>query len=228
MLLGHYRVWSFFEYGLFRAFGVAQREALSDPIGNALCFQGFDHMRHAQAVVHYLLALEGELEDFRDEGAKERWVSEPAYQPLRQIAEEFIAFEDWGELWVAANFAVLPAVAELSTGALLRAHAPTHGDVGTPVIALTTERDRRRNATAAGALVKMVLAEDNPAAAANRELISEWLQRWQPKALAAAEALAPAWAAIPKPLQSFDEALAQVGASHRALLEEHGLGELAL
>ncbi len=113
VLRDHYRVWSFFEYGLFRAFGVAQREALSDPIGNALTFQGFDHMRHAQAVVLYLLDLEGAIEGFRDQGAKKRWLEEPAYQPLRQIAEELISFEDWAELCIVTNFVVLPLVAEV-------------------------------------------------------------------------------------------------------------------
>ncbi len=227
VLLGHYRVWSFFEYGLFRAFGVAQREALSDPIGNALTFQGFDHMRHAQAVVLYLLELEGEIEGFRDEGAKERWLGEPHYQPLREIAEELISFEDWGELCIATNFAVLPLVAELGVGALLRQHAPIHGDLATPVIALTTERDRRRNVEVAGALAAMVLDKELAEAEANRAVIAEWLATWQPRALAAAEALRPAWEAIPRPLSSFDEALAGVRASQRELLGAHGLGELA-
>ena len=227
VLRDHYRVWSFFEYGLFRAFAVAQREALADPIGNALTFQGFDHMRHAQAVVLFLLELEGQVEGFRDEGAKQRWLEEPAYQPLRRITEELIGFEDWAELCIVTNFVVLPLVAELGVSALLRGHAPAHGDLATPVIVLTTERDRRRNQDVAGALAAMCLDPSNPDAAANRAVIAEWFAKWQPQVRAAAEALAPAWAAIPKPAQSFDEAVEAALRGQRALLEAHGLAEIA-
>ncbi len=225
VLRDHYRVWSFFEYGLFRAFAVAQREALSDPIGNALTFQGFDHMRHAQAVVLYLLDLEGAIEGFRDQGAKKRWLEEPAYQPLRQITEELISFEDWAELCIVTNFVVLPLVAELGVSSLLRQHASAHGDLATPVIVLTTERDRRRNLDVAGALAKMCLGTDNPDADANRAVIAEWFAKWQPQARAAAEALAPAWAAIPKPAKAFEKAVESALKSQRVLLEAHGLAE---
>ncbi len=227
VLRDHYRVWSFFEYGLFRAFGVAQREALADPIGNALTFQGFDHMRHAQAVVLYLLELEGEIKGFKDEGAKQRWLEAPAYQPLRKIAEELIGFEDWGELCIATNFVVLPLLAEVGVSALLRRHAPTHGDLATPVIILTTERDRRRNIEVAGALAKMCLDTDNPDAEANRGVFAEWFAKWQPEVRAATEALAPAWAAIPQPALTFEEAVESALQAQRALLESHGLGEIA-
>lgn len=227
VLLGHYRVWSFFEYGLFRAFAVAQREALSDPIGNALTFQGFDHMRHAQAVVLFLLELEGEIEGFEDAGAKQRWLEEPAYQPLRRLAEELMSFEDWAELCIVTNFVVLPLVAEVGVSALMREHAPLHGDLATPVIVLTTERDRRRNIEVAGALAKMCLDAENPDAEANRAVMADWLAKWQPRALAATEALAPAWAAIPKPARSFEEAVEAASRSQRELLEAHSLDEIA-
>lgn len=227
VLRDHYRVWSFFEYGLFRAFGVAQREALSDPIGNALTFQGFDHMRHAQAVVLYLLELEGAIAGFRDEGAKERWLEEAAYQPLRRIAEELIAFDDWAELCIVTNFVVLPLVAQVGVSALLRQHAPLYGDLATPVIVLTTERDRRRNVEVAGALAAMALEPENPDAEANRAVIAGWFAKWQPQTLAAAEALAPVWDALPKTVSTFDEAIAEATRLQRGLLETHGLSEVA-
>jgi methane monooxygenase component A beta chain/propane monooxygenase small subunit len=225
VLRDHYRVWSFFEYGLFRAFGVAQREALSDPIGNALTFQGFDHMRHAQAVVLYLLDLEGAIEGFRDEGAKARWLEEPVYQPLRRIAEELISFDDWAELCIVTNFVVLPLVAQVGVSALLRQHAPLYGDLATPVIVLTTERDRRRNIDVAGALAAMALDAANPDADANRAVMADWFAKWQPRALAAAEALAPVWRALPKSVTTFDEAIAEAMRLQRGLLDTHALSE---
>jgi len=223
-LLGeHYRVWSFFEYGLFRSFAVAQREALADTIGNALCFQGFDHMRHAQAIVLYLLDLEDEIAEFAETPAKERWLEDDRYQPLRQLTEQLIVLEDWGELCVATNFAVLPWIAELGVSALVRANAASHGDLATPVIVLTTERDRRRNQGVAGELVRMALEAANPDADANRERIREWLARWTERARSAAAGLAPVWNEIPRPANDFAGASAAAEAGQRALLEKYGL-----
>ena len=88
-----------------------------------------------------------------------------------------------------------------------------------------SKRDRRRNQSAAGAFAKMVLSDKNPHAAANRETVAGWFASWQPKALAAAEAMASAWALIPKPTQSFEQALDQAKDAQRALLAEHGLVE---
>jgi methane monooxygenase component A beta chain/propane monooxygenase small subunit len=225
ILRDHHRVWSFFEYGLFRAFAVASREALSDPIGQALSFQGFDHMRHAQAVVLFLLDLEGDIDGFLDRGAKERWLGEPAYQPLRALAERAMAFDDWAELCVVTNFVLLPLIAEVGVGSLLRENAPAHGDLATPVIVLTTERDRRRNRAVASELARMALEEKNPGATANRAVIRGWFESWQGPALEAAQALAPIWNDIPHPVRSFDAALENARSTQRALVEEHGLAE---
>jgi hypothetical protein len=79
----HYRVWSFFEYGLFRAFSRAQREALSDTLGNALCFEAVDRIRHAQSTVLYLMEFEAQVDGFKDHASKDHWLGDPIYQPLR-------------------------------------------------------------------------------------------------------------------------------------------------
>jgi Methane/Phenol/Alkene Hydroxylase len=119
---GHYRVWSFFEYGLFRCFAQAQRETLSDTLGNVYCFAGVDRMRHAQAIVIYLMDLEDQIEGFRDVGAKERWLSDPIYQPMRRLTEELMAIEDWAELPVAVHLSVDPILSEVGASEIVRRH----------------------------------------------------------------------------------------------------------
>lgn len=223
ILRDHYRVWSFFEYGLFRTFAVANREALSDPIGQAMAFQGFDHMRHAQAVVLFLLDLEGEIEGFADEGAKERWLGAAAYQPARDLVERAMAFDDWAEVFVVTNFVLLPLLAEVGVSSLLGENAPVHRDLATPMIELTTQRDRRRNQAVAGELVRMALAEDNPGAAANQDVIRGWFDDWQAPALKATEALSAVWGQIPRPVCTFEEAFQKARERQAALLEQHGL-----
>ena len=214
----HYRVWSFFEYGLFRCFAQAQREALSDTLGNVYCFAGVDRMRHAQAIVIYLMDLEDQIPGFRDVGGKERWLSEPAYQPLRRLTEEIMAVDDWGELAVAAHLVIDPIVSEIGASEIVRRHGAFHGDSITPLVVSTTERDRRRNLEWTLELVRMVTAPEVSTAAANLELIKRWMARWTPPAVAAAEALAPVHARIPKPLGPFADALSRARAAQAALV----------
>ena len=217
ILGAHYRVWSFFEYGLFRCFAQAQREALSDTLGNVFCFAAVDRMRHAQAIVIYLMDLEGQIDGFRDVGGKERWLSDPIYQPLRRLAEELMAIDDWAELAVATHYAVDPLIAEIGVSEIVRRHGPFHGDAVTPLIISTTERDRRRNAEWTQELVRMVIARNVPDSAANLEVIRGWVNIWTARALEAMEALAAVYARIPKACGTFAEAVSRAREAQAAL-----------
>ena len=196
-IAGHYRVWSFFENGLFRAFAPAQREALSDCLGNALSFQAFDQMRHAQAIVSHLVAIELAVPGVSDAGAKQRWLNDAPYQPLRKLCEQIIVTSDWCEVAVATNLVVLPLVAEVAVSGLVRRQAPLHQDSVSPYIVSTAERDRRRNVGWTQELVRMVTDARQPAAAANAATLSAWISKWQPRALEAIAGLAPIAAAVP-------------------------------
>jgi hypothetical protein len=218
LVFGHYRTWAFHEYGLFRCFAQAQRETLSDTLGNVFCFAGVDRMRHAQAIVLYVMDLESQLEGMRDEGAKERWLSDPAYQPARRLTEELMAVDDWAELAVAVNLVVDPIVSALATGELLHRHGPLHGDSLTPFLISTTERDRRRNRDWTDELVRMVTADGVPAREENRAAVQEWIDRWTPRALEAAAALAPIHAQIPLRILSFEEAMARCRATQAEIV----------
>jgi hypothetical protein len=215
---GHYRVWSFFEYGLFRCFAQAQRETLSDTLGNVYCFAGVDRMRHAQAIVIYLMDLEDQIEGFRDVAAKERWLSDPIYQPMRRLTEELMAIDDWAELPVAVHLAVDPILSEVGASEIVRRHGAFHGDTVSPQVVATTERDRRRNLEWTQELVRMVTDPKVPAAGANRELVKGWIAQWTPRALAATEALAPIYERIPNRRGSFGEAVARAREAQAAIV----------
>lgn len=223
VIAGHYRIWSFFEYGLFRAFAQAQREALSDTLGNALAFEAVDRIRHAQAVVIYLMDLEDNVEGLVDHGAKERWLTDPVYQPLRSLAEHLIALPDWAELAVVTNLLIDPIVTEIGLSQLIRRFGPFHGDQVTPFIVSTAERDRRRNLAWTAELVRMVTAESLDAADANRATIQGWLDAWYPVVLDTVQSLAPTYALPPIQVTTFDEALAGACARQRAIVEPLGL-----
>lgn len=220
MLRVHYRVWSYFEYALFRALAPAQREALSDTLGNALCFEAFDRMRHAQAIVIYLMDLEDNVEGFEDAGSKDVWLNDPTYQPLRLLAEKLmLETPDWAEVSVAINLIVDPIVSALGLSQLVRRFAPFHGDTVTPFIIGTVERDRERNQAWADAFVDMVTAADVPDAEANSIAIQGWIDKWTPLALDAVDAMAPLFDAIPLCVVTFEDARNQTLDAHRAHIE---------
>lgn len=218
----HYRVWSYLEYGLFRAFATAQREALSDTLGNALCFEGFDRMRHAQAIVLYLMDMEAAIEGFVDAGAKQHWLDDAAYQPARELVERLIAFDDWAELAVVTNLIFDPLVSEVGLSQLVRRAAPFHGDFVTPMIVTTTERDRRRNLAWTQALVRMVTAEGLEPASANRDRIQGWVDEWTPAVRRAARAMADRYQLPPKADVDAEEVLAAAEAGQDALVTDLG------
>jgi methane/phenol/toluene hydroxylase len=220
----HYRVWSFFEYALFRAFSRAQREALADTLGNALCFEAVDRIRHAQSTVLYLMELEAGIEGFKDHGAKDHWLSDASYQPLRRLAETLMATEDWAELAFAVNLVIDPITTELGVSRMVRRHGPQHGDPITPTIILTTERDRRRNQAWTEELVRMTTGADLPDADSNRAVIRSWCDRWRPEAIAAARGFAAVFDRIVPHMQSFDQELAGVCADQAAIVSALGVG----
>lgn len=217
ILNGHYRIWSFFEYGMFRAFAVAQREALSDTLGNAFCFEAFDRMRHAQAIAIYLMDIEENIEDFIDLGAKERWLGDLTYQPLRSLVEHLVALEDWGELAVVTNLLVDPIVSDVGVSSLVGRFGPFHGDHVTPYLISTVERDRRRNRAWTEELVRMVTAEGLDAADANRDLIQGWLDKWSPAVREAVDGLAPVYELPPIQVVTFDAALTSASERQRTI-----------
>jgi hypothetical protein len=224
VIAGHYRIWSFLEYALFRAFAVASREALSDTLGNVLCFQGFDHMRHAQAVVLYLMMLEESIEGFRDQGAKQRWLEDPEYQPMRALAEKLmLGTDDWAELAVAVNLVVQPILGEVMLSQLVRRGGPHRGDSVTPFIVSTTERDRRRNLAWTEELVRMVTSEKLEDAGRNRALVGEWIEAWTPVVVEATRALRPVFERAQVGVVTFDDALGAAMRAQRETLEALGL-----
>ena len=197
LLCGHYRAWSFFEYAIFRAFAPAQREALSDTIGNVLCFQSFDHLRHAQDVIIYLVELENANAAVDDGYGKQQWLESAVYQPSRKLAEEIMANTDWAELFIGINLVVGPLLQQMAVSDLIRRGALPNDDAVAPHIVMTVERDRRRNLAASQAFVTMVVDAASPHCAHNRAVIQVWLDDWSARAAAAAQALAPVYALAP-------------------------------
>ncbi|MCI4676456.1 aromatic/alkene monooxygenase hydroxylase subunit beta [Candidatus Mycolicibacterium alkanivorans] len=204
----HYRAWAYAEYGLFRAFAVAQREALSDTLGNVFCFEAFDRMRHAQDIVLHLLELEDHVDGFADDGAKAVWLEDQRYQPTRRLVEELVAGNDWGELAIVTNLVFDPILTELAVSQLVRRFGPFHGDPVTPHLVGTTERDRRRNLAWTQEFVRIVTDPTVPECQKNAATITDWLDSWTPRVHEAAKAMADVYDLPPLQVARFDDVFA--------------------
>lgn len=222
VLCGHYRAWSFFEYAIFRCLAPAQREALSDTLGNLLCFQSFDHLRHAQDVVVYLVELEDANPAVDDAFGKQQWLQAPAYQPARKLAEEIMATNDWAELLIGLNLVVGPLLQQMAVSDLVRRGAMANDDAVAPHIVMTAERDRRRNLAASQAFVRMMTAQGSAHAVHNCGVIQAWLDDWSARAEAAATALAPVYDVAPHKALSFTDSHAKARAACAMLIRELG------
>lgn len=220
----HYAVWSFVDWGTFRPCAAAQRESLSDTLGSVFVFEGLNRLRHAQDIVVHTMELEAHVPGFSAGGAKERWLNEARYQPTRQMIEQLMHNTwDWGELAVAIALALDPIVSDVALFQLIRKHGPFHGDLVTPFIVSTVERDRRWTRDWVEALVKMVTADDVPQAKENLVAIQEWVDKWTPRALDAAGALAEVYERVPQKGAPFEQVLSGAMAGQKKLLESMGL-----
>lgn len=225
ILSHHYAACAFFEYGLFRAFSYAQREALADVIGNACVFNAADKIRYAQEISLYGMELAQALPHFSDASAKQTWLTDPLWQGVRENVEKVMVLRDWGEVIVATNLVFEPLIGELVRVEFFLRSAPRNGDSVTPAIIESAELDWERNRKWTLAFARLVL-NDPSHAVHNREVVQRWIDTWTPLTLKAIQGLAPLFDLPAVKAQSFSQALARVQQAFRTLLAEVGLSTL--
>lgn len=222
VLARHYAACTFMEYGIFRCFSYAQREALSDAIGNACTFNAVDKMRYAQEISLYGMELTQSLPGFSDADAKHTWVTEPLWQGVRENMEKLMVLPDWGEMVVGINVVFEPLVGELLRSEFFLRFAPRNGDSITPAIVESAELDWERNQKWTKAFTQLLL-NDPTHADLNRKVIQGWIDKWTPLSLKAARGLAPLFELPVLKPQTFADALASVQQAFAALIAEAGL-----
>jgi methane monooxygenase component A beta chain/propane monooxygenase small subunit len=196
ILARYHQGYGFLEWGLFLALNRAIRLALSDTLTMMITFTAVDRLRHQQAIALFGLELEQELGGIPEGLGRSAWLSDPVYQPARRVIERLMAAEDWCEIVVVCGLLIDPLLSTLAGRHFFRRFASVNGDSVTPVISITAERDRLRYLRAVRGLVEMVTSETDRAgtavpAAANREILQDWIDRWSPLVLAAVDAFLP-------------------------------------
>jgi toluene monooxygenase system protein E len=151
-------------------------------------FQGADEMRRVHRAAQRMGQLRETAPDFGAH-SKQQWTERPAWQPLREVLERALVAYDWGESFTALCLALKPCIDELVL-AQLTGLARANGDFLLGETLASLAEDARWHRSWALRLVDLLL-QPGPAQAGNRVALAEWLDRWLPRARAAARALAP-------------------------------------
>jgi len=141
----------------------------------------------------YNLTLTEEIDGFDGSAHLETWNSDPAWQGVREVAEQLTAIDDWCEAIFAANVVFEPLVGELFRSSLVQHAAPRNGDFVTPTIVGAAEYDFAERDLRYTVAMFELLTADREFASHNKTYLNEWLGLWVPRAIAAARKLQPLW-----------------------------------
>ena len=134
--------WMHVDHGLgLYLYANAQRRAPTNMHNNAISVNRMHRIRAAQDLALYNLTLTEEIHGFDGAAHMETWNSDPAWQGVRETAEQLTAIWDWCEAIFAANVVFEPLVGELFRSQLVQQVAPRNGDFVTPTIVGAAEYD---------------------------------------------------------------------------------------
>lgn len=175
--------------------------APSSFVTNPSNFQAADELRRVQRIAYHTKVLANAHGDELATTAHARtaWESDGAWQPVREAFERLLVAYDWGEAFVALNFAVKPAFDALF-GEALAELARVNGDGFLALLLQELNGDAERSRAWSEELVRYAI-ERRPG---NREVVESWLDTWEPRAVTAATGLAPLFETAPVPAAASD------------------------
>ena len=193
--------------------------APSSYITNCAYFQASDELRRIQRMAYWTKVLaNAHGDDIADTAtARGPWESAAHWQPLRQVVEEMLIAYDWGEAFTALNLVVKPMLDALINEQLATL-ASYNGDQFLAELLSEFDLDSRRSQDWTQALVAYAVDRDP----ALQEVFSAWLAKWQPKAKAAIDALAPLFSQATSPMEA-QTVSEMVARRYANFIEEAGL-----
>ena len=207
------------EYWLgLEVFLQAQRDAVTNMINNAIAVNSMDKLRYAQDLALYGMDLAEALPGFSEETSRRTWLEDPLWQPSRENVELLAASGDWGEQVFATNVVYEPLVAEPFRGSFIMRFAAVHGDHVTPTITGAAEWDYERHLHASQELFGMLI-NDHQFADHNRRVMTEWLQTWVPRSVAAIKQMQPIWSQPRVKQMTFADAYARARGRLQSILD---------
>jgi Methane/Phenol/Toluene Hydroxylase. len=210
------------EYGLVAPLSSSMRPALGDAVANCLGFGAGYKLRQAQALALYTMDLEQGIPGFSTEDGKQRFLDDPAWQPVRRYVERLASLTDWSEAIIATNLCFEPLVGSFLRREVLMRLAASHGDVVTPPYGRVAQAEWGWARDWTVAFVRLVI-DDPDHGGRNLAIIHEWLEDWGALARQALDALEPVVAGVDS---AFAEARARTRQDHVNLLDACGLSQL--
>jgi toluene monooxygenase system protein E len=172
-------------HGLQMASAYVGQMAPSGRIVVAALFQAGDEMRFVQRLAYRLRALQ-ETDPAFGRDARDRWQSDPAWQPLRAAIERLLAAYDWGEAFTALNLAIKPILDDLFLVQLGRL-AQAHADELFARVLLSLAEDAEWHCAWSAALARLAVEQ----APDNRAVLEGWVRSWGAQAHAAVDGVLP-------------------------------------
>ncbi len=167
------------EWGTAMAHQHVQRFSLSPTIACCAQLQVMDKLRSAERDLEWFDLLHPDGENL----ISEAWMNSRAMQPLRKLLEEILIVQDWGEVIVATNLALLGMLQPFQRELYVRG-GRANADFVTAALGAAFAKDAARHTAWTDAYVKLTQAEESNATA-----VSDWLDRYVPDSVAAVEAL---------------------------------------
>jgi propane 2-monooxygenase small subunit len=221
----HLQVPAFVDHGIWLALASAARDTLSDTVTHCVALEAAMKQRQAQAYLLYGMDLEEQFGDFPVERARQSWLRDDPWQPVRRYVERLRATPDWGERVVATNVCFEPLVGLLVRRELLMRSVRFNGDILTQAISHAAQLEWEWTRAWTVELIRFLL-DDAEHGQQNGDVLARWVAEWMPLAEEAALALGPVFADLPDGIP-FDDARANVQIDMDELFEESGLGQPA-
>ncbi|HVQ89510.1 MAG TPA: toluene hydroxylase [Mycobacteriales bacterium] len=216
--------WMHVDQGLgLYLFANANRRAPTNMHNNAISVNSMHRIRAAQDLALYNLTLSEEIDRFDGTAHLDAWNNDPAWQGVRQVAEQLTAIDDWCEAIFAANVVFEPLVGELFRSQLVQQAAPGNGDFVTPTVVGAEEYDFAERDLRYTKAMFVLLTNDREFADHNKEIMAGWLAAWVPRAIVAARTLQPLWSQPDARPPRFEDGLDRVKNRFTGILDELGL-----
>lgn len=220
----HVGAWMHVDHGLgLYLFANANRRAPTNMHNNAISVNSMHRIRAAQDLALYNLTLTEEIEGFDGSVHLSTWDADPAWQGVRETAEQLTAIWDWCEAIFAANVVFEPLVGELFRSNLVQQAAPANGDFVTPTLIGAEEYDYAERDLRYTRPMFRLLVEDKEFAEHNKKIMRQWLADWVPRCIAAARTLQPLWSQPDARPPRFEDGLDRAKSRFAGILSDLGL-----
>jgi propane 2-monooxygenase small subunit len=207
----HVGAWMHVDHGLgLYLYANANRRAPTNMHNNAISVNSMHRIRAAQDLALYNLTLSEEIDGFDGSAHLRTWNEDPAWQGVRETAEQLTGIDDWCEAIFAANVIFEPLIGELFRSNLVQQAAPANGDFITPTLIGAEEFDfSERDLRYTRAMFEL-LVNDREFAEHNKNYLQQWLSTWVPRCISAARTLQPLWSQPDAKPPRFEDALDRV------------------